>query len=87
LVVTARNQPFEDGIVLDGWRKAGRLFWCHVKEDHEYEAGHHFFLGHVGGRLHTGITAWKEDLQESAWLQEVSPAKPEPQRQRYTRKH
>ena len=28
LVVTARNQPFEDGIVLDGWRRGGRLFWC-----------------------------------------------------------
>jgi hypothetical protein len=24
LVVTARNQPFEDGIIIDGWRKAGR---------------------------------------------------------------
>jgi len=23
LVVTARNQPFQDGIVLDGWRRGG----------------------------------------------------------------
>jgi len=30
LVVTARNQPFTDGIILDGWRRAGRLFWCPV---------------------------------------------------------
>ncbi len=24
LVVTARNQPFQDGIIIDGWRRAGR---------------------------------------------------------------
>src|SRR5947208_13025803 len=36
LVVTARNQPFEDGIVIDGWRRAGRLFWCKVKKDADY---------------------------------------------------
>ena len=39
LVVTARNQPFLDGFVLDGWRRAGRLFWCPVRSDHEYELG------------------------------------------------
>ena len=69
LVVTAKNQPFLDGIVLDGWRRAGRLFWCKVKDDREYEAGRHGFLGHLGGRVRTGITAWKEDLQETALLQ------------------
>src|SRR5947208_11147395 len=36
LVVTARNQPVEDGIVLDGWRRGGRLFWCKVKKDADY---------------------------------------------------
>ena len=35
LVVTAQNQPFLDGIVLDGWRRGGRLFWCKVKDDGE----------------------------------------------------
>ncbi len=39
LVVTARNQPFEDGIVLDGWRRGGRLFWCALKKDSEYDSG------------------------------------------------
>src|SRR5437667_12469897 len=39
LVVTARNQPFENGIVLDGWRKAGRLFWCPIKEVSPYDSG------------------------------------------------
>jgi len=69
LIVTAKNQPFLDGIVLDGWRRAGRLFWCKVKDDWEYEAGRHGFLGHLGGRVRTGITAWKEDLQETVLLQ------------------
>jgi len=69
LVITAKNQPFLDGIVLDGWRRSGRLFWCKVNDDAEYESGRHGFLGHLGGRARTGVTAWKEDLQETALLQ------------------
>jgi hypothetical protein len=80
LVVTALNQPFQDGIVLDGWRRGGRLFWCPVKNDHEYEAGRRGLLGHLGGQLYTGITAWKEDLQETALLQENQSARAEPKR-------
>ena len=80
LVVTARNQPFQEGIVLDGWRRGGRLFWCAVKDDHEYELGRRGLLGHLGGGLHTGITAWREDLQETARLQENQSAKMEPKR-------
>src|SRR6266581_7444679 len=67
LVVTARNQPFQDGIILDGWRRAGRLFWCPVIKDHEYEMEQHYG--------HSGITAWKENMQWSAWLQDYEPAK------------
>jgi hypothetical protein len=81
LIVTARNQSFYDGIVLDGWRRSGRLFWIHVKDDEEYEAGRHGFLGHLGGHARTGITAWKEDLQGTASLQPTSlPPKPRPRR-------
>lgn len=85
LVVTAQNQPFLDGIVLDAWRRGGRLFWCRVKDDHEYEAGRHGFLGHLGGYVNTGVTAWKEDLQETAWLQEKPPIKAESNRTRSKR--
>ena len=82
LVVTAKNQPFIDGIVLDGWRRGGRLFWCAVKDDKEYETGRHGFLGHLGGGTRTGITAWKEDLQETALLQPepTPPPKSQPKR-------
>jgi len=89
LIVTARNQSFDDGIVLDGWRRAGRLFWIHVKDDAEYEAGRHGFLGHLGGHARTGITAWKEDLQGTASLQLQPlplPAKPQTKRQPTRRK-
>ncbi|PYK16030.1 MAG: hypothetical protein DME55_12855 [Verrucomicrobia bacterium] len=68
LVVTARNQPFTDGIILDGWRRAGRLFWCPVIKDDEYEVEQHYG--------HSGITAWKENNQWSAWLQDYEPGKP-----------
>jgi len=84
LVVTARNQPFLDGIVLDGWRRAGRLFWCPVRSDHEYELGRRGLLGRLGGHAYTGITAWEEDLQETALLQNP-PATPEPKHKRHTR--
>jgi hypothetical protein len=33
VVVTARAQHFEQGIVLDGWRHSGRLYWAHVTAD------------------------------------------------------
>jgi hypothetical protein len=72
LVVTARNQPFQDGIILDGWRRAGRLFWCTVREDHEYEVQQHYG--------HSGITVWKEDVHETAWLQDYQPSERKPKR-------
>ncbi len=68
LVITARNQPFKDGIILDGWRRAGRLFWCKVIKDDEYEVEQHYG--------HSGVTAWKENMQWSAWLQDYEPGKP-----------
>ena len=33
LVVTARGQPFSDGVVLDPWRGSGRLWWGPVPTD------------------------------------------------------
>lgn len=41
IVVTATNQPFEEGIVLDAWRNSGRLYWTPVKSDrrHKWEEG------------------------------------------------
>ena len=81
LIVTARNQSFFDGIVLDGWRRAGRLFWIHVKDDAEYETGRHGFLGHIGGHARTYITAWKEDPQGTRSLQpQLPPPKSQPKR-------
>lgn len=33
LVITAKGQPFEDGITVDAWRSAGKPFWTKVKGD------------------------------------------------------
>ena len=80
LVVTARNQPFQDGIVLDGWRMGGRLFWCAVKKDSEYDLAQgagsrrvrssELFRAQRPERpsAYYGITAWKEDPLYTAWL-------------------
>jgi hypothetical protein len=66
LVVTARNQPFEEGIILDGWRKAGRLFWCALKKDSAYQ-----YAGRTAPqRGYSGTPGWKEDPLYTAWLQD-----------------
>jgi hypothetical protein len=33
VVVTARGQPFDTGIILDGWRHAGVLYWARTTRD------------------------------------------------------
>jgi len=82
LVVTARNQPFEDGIVIDGWRRAGRLFWCALKKDSEYDLAQDAGLRRTRSSEvfraqrpehqlgHYGISTWKEDPLYTAWLQD-----------------
>ena len=69
LVVTARNQAFADGILMDGWRNGGRLFWCPVKEDSAYD-----LLLHPPRKPeppgHAGTTAWREDPLYTTWLQD-----------------
>jgi hypothetical protein len=34
VVLSAPGQPFDEGIVLDAWRRSGRLYWGGVKQDH-----------------------------------------------------
>ena len=36
LVVTAKGQPFEEGIVVDPWRKQGQVFVSRLKDDRAY---------------------------------------------------
>jgi hypothetical protein len=36
VVVTAKGQPFEQGIVLDAWRYQGLLYWGPVRKDPEH---------------------------------------------------
>ena len=80
LVVTARNQPFLNGIVIDGWRRAGRLFWCAIPKDHEYELRPDNRLCRIGDYGHSGLTTWKEDMKETAWLQDYRSSKTGPKR-------
>ena len=37
IVVTAKGQPFREGILLDNWRYGGRLIWGPVTGDPHYE--------------------------------------------------
>src|SRR4029078_1559639 len=70
LVVSARNHPFADGILVDGWRRAGRLFWCPVIKDYEYEKEQHYG--------HSGITMGKENMKWSARLRSYQTAEQKP---------
>ncbi len=36
LVVSAKGQPFEQGVVLDPWRDSGELYFAKVREDEKY---------------------------------------------------
>jgi hypothetical protein len=36
IVVTARGQPFQQGILLDNWRYSGQLVWTQAAMDPEY---------------------------------------------------
>jgi hypothetical protein len=36
-LVSARGQPMQSGIVLDPWRRGGRLFWSPMQEDKSYK--------------------------------------------------
>ena len=73
LVVTARNQPFEEGIIMDGWRDSGHLFWCPLKEDMAYRRVPNPFLQRSpdGGFL-DNTTAGKEEPLYTAWLQDYT---------------
>jgi hypothetical protein len=71
LVVTARDQPFEEGIIMDGWRDSGRLFWCPLKKDAAYRrVWNPFMQRSPDGRFLDNSSAWQEDLLCSAWLQD-----------------
>jgi len=71
LVVTARNQPFADGIIMDGWRLAGKLFWCPLKKDGGYRRVWNPILQRSpDGRPLDNSSAWEEDPLYTAWLQD-----------------
>lgn len=36
VVITAKNQNFKEGILLDGWRNSGKLYFTSIKEDTDY---------------------------------------------------
>lgn len=36
VIISARNQPLQQGLVLDPWRHSGQLFWAKTLEDPEY---------------------------------------------------
>jgi len=37
LVVSAKGEPFEQGVVLDPWRDSGELYFAKVSEDEKYQ--------------------------------------------------
>jgi len=49
IVATAKGQPFRTGIVLDGWRHSGRLYWNALARDH-YPLGRRQRLCFTGAR-------------------------------------
>ena len=36
IVVLGKNTPFQEGVILDGWRNSGTLYFIKVKDDPKY---------------------------------------------------
>ncbi len=36
IVVSAKDKPIENGIILDAWRNSGKLFWSNFTDDTRY---------------------------------------------------
>ena len=71
LVVTARNQPFLEGIILDGWRTAPKLYWFPLKKDLAYSRVYNpFSQRSTDGRAMDNSPAWEELPLYTAWLQD-----------------
>jgi len=66
IVVTAVNQPFKEGYIIDGWRNAGRLCWWPVLKDSSYVWKEDFHE-----------TAWVHDYELFQAVQ-AKPAPPKP---------
>ncbi|MEZ5477891.1 MAG: hypothetical protein R3E95_10535 [Thiolinea sp.] len=41
LLVTAKGQPFDTGIILDPWRNSGKLYWVKHLDDPSYKWKYH----------------------------------------------
>src|SRR5262249_53750849 len=73
LVVTARNQPFEQGIIMDGWRDAPKLFWCPLQRDSDYRRRPNMFMQRsADGRAMDNSTAWLETPTHTPSLQDYT---------------
>ena len=75
LVVTARNQPFKDGIIMDAWRNAGELFWCPLNKDiPNRRVWNPFVQRSPDGKPLDNNSAWEEDPLYTSWLQDYNDA-------------
>ena len=69
IVVTALDQPFSDGYIIDGWRNAGRLCWWPVTKDSGYK-----------WKEDSQETAWLHDYELMQAKPAVRPKAPAQQR-------
>lgn len=55
IVVTARGQPFAQGIMLDNWRRSGRLLWgpLHGDPDHTWQENKDAFYSRLPRKVVT----------------------------------
>lgn len=58
IVVTAKDQPFKEGILLDNWRCGGNLIYGLVAADPDYKWREN--SGEAARRLKTGSTSVSE---------------------------
>jgi hypothetical protein len=66
IVVTARGQPFEQGIMLDNWRRSGRLLWGPLggDTDHTWQENRNAMMSRLPRRAAT-VDQRKENTKPS----------------------
>ncbi len=62
VIISARDQPMQKGLVLDPWRQSGRLFWAKTLEDPDYQWTAHADV-HAQKREHKALAQNRLDTR------------------------
>jgi hypothetical protein len=82
IVMTAKGQPFAEGVLLDNWRYAGHLAWAPVRADTRYQwkenSAHARYVIGIKFKTRTAAAGAEKNNQATTALQSAPRLKPRP---------